>query len=168
MRFITGLPRSRTKWFADYFDGVKGFEGHHEPLNGLHSKDSFYALCEKPNVVISDSGLHITGYQDRFPDHKTVIIERNIDDVFSSLLVYFHRQGYSRPSYSFLAQQQRELAKMDGLRIPFDEIDSRLEEIHAHLDVPYNALHAQRMKRKNIQIQKLDVDVDSYKMWGVL
>lgn len=168
MRFITGLPRSRTKWFADYFDGLPNINGYHEPLNGLHSKDSFYDLCQRPNVVISDSGLHITDFQERFPDHKTVLIERPIDDVFSSLLTYFHRQALGRPSYAFLSKQQRDLAKLEGLRVPYSEINNRLEEIHEYLDIPYDALYAQRMKGQNRQVEKLEVDVDSYKLWGIV
>ena len=169
MRFITGLPRSRTKWFADYFDGIDGFKGIHEPLNGCPSKEAFYTLAGRGDVVISDSALHITDFQQRFPDHKTVIIERDIDEVFGSLKRFFASQGLPLPSYEHLKHQAAETFALDGLRVRFEDIDDRLEEIHEYLGVPYNLLYAKFMGSQNIQMPSLSVDdvsVSSYEMWA--
>lgn len=162
--FITGLPRSRTKWFAEYFDGIDGVDAYHEPLNGIKSRQEFYDLV-KEGCVVSDSALFITDFQDAFPDVPTVIIERDIDEVFDSLCAYFDEQGYPKPSYEFLVHQKEAVDQLEGLRIPYNEIDSRLEEIHSHLGIPYNEEYAQRVASENLQIPILIADSESYLVW---
>jgi hypothetical protein len=161
--FITGLPRSRTKWFAEYFDGIPGITGYHEPLNGMKTKQDFYNLVDN-GCIISDSGLFITDFQDRY-DLPTVIIERDIDDVYESLKVYFDDQGYPEPSYAFLQQQQAAVDKLSGLRVAYDDIDASMESIHAHLGIPYSPEYAERMALSNLQIPVLITDVGSYELW---
>lgn len=165
----TGLPRTRSRWAAEYFDGIENVIGLHEPTNGLKSKQEFYDLMENDQpeqVVISDSGIFITDFQERYPDTKTVIIERDTEDVFKSLCDYFNEQGYSRPSMKFLHDQKAAVDALEGLRVRYEDINKRLPEIHEYFGIPYDALYADRMTARNLQIPVLTVDVESYKLWG--
>jgi len=156
--FITGLPRSRTHWFAQYFDGIEGVTAHFEPLNGMRSKQAFYDLVET-GCIISDSGLYITDFE-RF-GLPTVIIERDIGAVYESLLRVF-----GRLNYSILEDQAAKLAKLSGLRVPFEDINARMEEIHNYLGVPFNAEYADRMVGLNLQVSEIAGDVESFELWA--
>lgn len=164
IRFITGLPRCRTKWFSDYFDGIDGIDAEHEPLCGLRAKQEFYDLVES-GVISSDSGLFLTDFQERWPDHKTVIIERDIEDVFKSLCAFFEEQGYAEPSMSFLLRQKEALDGMKGLRVPYGQIDESMPAIHAYLNIPYDKDYHASMQVQNLQIPVLIPDVESYELW---
>tara|TARA_R110000782_G_scaffold193068_2_gene282692 strand:+ start:10291 stop:10791 length:501 start_codon:yes stop_codon:yes gene_type:complete len=160
--FITGLPRSRTKWFADYFGGL--VPSFHEPLNGMRSKNEFYNLV-KSGCVISDSGLFLTDFQKRFSGVPTVIIERNAEDVFESLVDYFEDQEFPRPSWKVTLEHKAEIDKIKGLRIPFESINDRLEEIHELFNIPFSQDYADKMTVQNLQIPVLTTDVESFKVW---
>tara|TARA_R110000868_G_scaffold146818_2_gene367825 strand:+ start:1057 stop:1560 length:504 start_codon:yes stop_codon:yes gene_type:complete len=162
--FITGFPRSRTRWMADYFDGIHGVTAYHEPLNGLSSKDQFYKIVDT-GCIISDSGLFITDFQERYSGIPTLIIERDIDDVYQSLCVYFDEQGLPEPSMEYLVIQQEELSKMSGWRVSFDDIDEKLPEINEYFNVPYNDDYAQMMIAQNLQIPVLTVTPKSFRVW---
>ena len=162
--FITGFPRSRTRWMADYFDGIHGVTAYHEPLNGLRSKEEFYKIVET-GCIISDSGLFITDFQERYPSIPTLIIERDIDDVYQSLCVYLDDQGFPKPPMEYLVTQQEELVKMSGWRVSFDDINERLPEINAYFNVPYSDDYAQMMIANNLQIPVLTVTPESFKLW---
>lgn len=165
IRFITGLPRCRTKWFAEYFDGIDGVEAEHEPLCGLRTKQEFYDIVES-GVISSDSGLFLTDFQERYPEAKTVIIERNAEDVYESLCEFFEEQGYPHPSFRFVLKQQAALSKMTGLRVPFERIDASMPAIHAYLGIPYDKGYHSRMQVQNLQIPVLIPDVESYELWA--
>ena len=162
--FITGYPRSRTRWFADYFDGIDGVTAYHEPLNGMRSKREFYDLVET-GCIVSDSGLFITDFQERYPSIPTLVIERDIDDVYQSLCVYFDEQGFPEPSMEYLVHQREALSNIQGLRVNFNDINERLPEINAYFNVPYNDNYAQMMITKNLQIPVLTVTQESFELW---
>jgi len=162
--FITGLPRSRTKWFADYFDGIPGVTAYHEPLNGLRSKREFYDIVDRGGIIV-DSGLLITDFQERY-NLPTVIIERDIDAVFDSLCRYFEAQGLPLPNRLSLDLIKEGVDALQGLRIAFEDIDARMAEIHRHLGVPFDAEYAARMAGDNRQVEQLQVNTDSWLLWA--
>lgn len=81
--FITGLPRSRTAWFAVATTTDKAI-CLHEPSAKLSSYDHLAAIWG-PNMGVSDSALalHIGRVLADFQP-RTLIIERDIDDVLVS------------------------------------------------------------------------------------
>ena len=168
MFFIASLPRTRTHWLAQYFNGMPGVTCYHELLNGLHTKQAFYDAMEAPGEIgNSDSGLFLTDFQERWPDAPTLIVERPVEDVYSSLCAYFEQQGHPRPSMQFLMQQKRIVDSLKGLRIQYSELDKRLSDIHQYFGIPFDEVYAKRMAKINLQIPVLTTDIDSYKLWGV-
>lgn len=169
MFFITGLPRSRTKWFSEYFTGLKDVFCYHEALNGCESKDHFDIRMRAPfakHIGNSDSGLMITDFQQRFMA-PTVIIERDIDDVSVALAHQFgaglFEEGEGR---RHLERHKAMMDKLSGLRIPYDEINGRLQEIHEYLvPVPFDSEYAEKLINKHIQVDNLTVNLRSYRVW---
>jgi hypothetical protein len=165
--FITGLPRSRTNWFAQYFDGLPDITAHHEVLNGLKSKQEFYDAMEAPGYVInSDSGLFVTNYLEQWPDAPCVVIHRGISDVFNSLRRLFATHGFPMPNFQFLVEQREAINKIDGLHVQYSDINDRLPEIHEYLGIPYDAEYAEKAKDMNMQQTDFSVDFESYTLWG--
>ena len=87
---ITGLPRSRTAWIAQYFQGLEGVSCFHEP----ESKENDIAsvldrLSDVYGLYSGISSSAISFWTDNelksFNGCKSLIIERNIDDVIESL-----------------------------------------------------------------------------------
>lgn len=168
--FITGFPRSRTKWFSEYFSGLPGVYCYHEAMNGCHSRDDFHARMRAFPVDYignSDSGLMYSGFQQEYMGCPTVIIERDIDEVYDSLCRLFGPKMVHEANHmDSLQDQKARLDKLDGLRVKFEDIDRRLEEIHDHcVQVPFNEVYARRCINRNIQVQNLTVDMQSYRMW---
>ena len=165
--FVTGLPRCRTRWFADYLDGYDGVTAYHEALCGLNTKRAFYHKMERPGHVInSDSGLYITDFQQRWPDAPTVIIERDMADVYASLCELFGRSGLPEPNMTFLAMQKIKIDQLKGLRVAFEDINERLEEITEYLGITYDPDYAVRMAYENRQMPVLKTNINSYQIWN--
>lgn len=166
--FITGLPRCRTKWFAEYFSGIDGVFCYHEVLNGLRSKEDFYHAMTAPGfdfIGNSDSGLYITDFADRWPDAPVVIIDRDVNEVFESLTRYFREQGYPDPNYDFLLEQKQAVEALGGFRVAYEDINKRLPEIHDYIGIPFDDGYAGQVADENLQIPVLNTDVDSYLLW---
>ncbi len=167
--FVTGLPRSRTKWFAEYLNTLTpGVICYHEALCGRKSREEFYAYMELgglDRIGNSDSGLFITDFQQRWPDAPTLIIERPFADVYESLCALFAANDYPAPSREFLAIQHEQVNRLEGMRVAYEDIDRRMPEIHDYLGLPYNELHHARCKRQNIQIPELVADPEAYRLW---
>lgn len=170
MFFITGLPRSRTKWFADYFSGLNDTVCWHEAMNGCHSTNDFlWKMTRLPFTHIgnSDSGLMYTNFQQWFMGAPTVVIERDFEDVLESLEHMFGEDFCTEGDMrKVLTTQAEKLKSVQGKRIPFDEINDRIQEIHEYLvSVPFDDEYAQEMINQNLQVNSLTVDLASYQMW---
>ena len=164
--FITGLPRSRTKWFAEYFNSL--VTAYHEPLNGMTDKQQFYDLVQS-KCLISDSGLYITDFQQRYPNVPTVIIERDLLQVYSSLCnVIDNMEELHSIFLDLLLKQKKQLDKLDGMRVPYSQINEKLETIHKYLKIPFDQDHADRMTATNVQVSEITVNIKSiksYQLW---
>jgi len=161
--FITGLPRSRTKWFAEYFNSL--VTAYHEPLDGLTDRQQFYDLVQS-KCLISDSGLYITDFQQRYPDVPTVIIQRDLLQVYSSLCnVTDNMKELHCIFLDLLLKQKKQLDKLDGMRVPYSQINEKLEAIHKYLKIPFDQDYADRMIATNIQLSEITGSIKSYQLW---
>lgn len=161
--FITGLPRSRTKWFAEYFDCFVA--AYHEPLNGMTAKQQFYDLVQS-KCLISDAGLYLTDFQQRYPGVPTVIIQRDVLQVHSSLCrATDNMTDLHHLFLPLLIKQKKELDKLDGMRVAYSRINEKLESIHEYLKIPFDRGYADQMIATNIQLSEITADIKSYQPW---
>lgn len=161
--FLTGLPRSRTLWFAKYFDGIDGVSGLHEATNNCKSRQEFYDRMSD-GVINCDSGLFITDWRKRWVDARTVVIRRAIHEVVRSLLEC--GIPVNRGITELLEYQEHVMDSVSGLHVDYNDINRRLPEIHQHLtDVEFEPKYAQKMCDTNIQLDEISGDIDSYRLW---
>lgn len=146
--FITGLPRSRTKWFSEYFTQC-GAPCIHE-ATGLCSDNDVYALIEA-RVGISDTGLWTLDLANKYPYLPLVIIQRAPSEVKESLeaIGLPWDDMYTRA----LGTPRR------ALLVNYEDIDARLEEIHMYCtDRPFNPDLASMMINTVIKQDKFIID----------
>ena len=159
MKFcITGLPRSRTAWFAAYFTAT-GHKCAHEP----------FAKCDSEHEVESA----ISGYEgisDSFMvfmpfKGKRVIIERDPDLVKKSLFDAF-KTDIDVTDY-MIDYAIENMRSTDGLKVRFEDIDDRLKEIHEYcVDTPYDEDIGNLFKGLNIQVNKVVITEEFKNMVG--
>ena len=87
--FITGLPRSRTAWLANFLTYRESF-CYHEAIRDVNSLDDLKKLLSNPKYKYmgsSDSSLPLFAEKvmNMFPDSKLVVVERDIVKVKKSL-----------------------------------------------------------------------------------
>ena len=149
MKFcITGLPRSRTAWFAAYFTAT-GNKCAHEPFAKCETEQDIENVKRK-YVGISDSFMLFVPYSG-----KRVVIIRDEKAVKQSLFKGF---GMDLDVSDRLISQASDILKYtEGLRVEFDDINDRLQEIHEYcVDTPYDEDIGNMFKNLNIQVNKLE------------
>ena len=159
--FITGLPRSRTAWLANFFTTGEVF-CYHEALNNYPNKDALTAAMTGVKFYYgnADSALPFTKFQEWF-SAPTVIIERNADEVIESLYKLYGK--YTAIPELVLAGQAK-LKHLRGLRVAFQDIDSRLHEIWDYcVDSIYDVERAEALMKLNMQTQDLTSNPASLK-----
>ncbi len=158
--FITALPRSRTAWFANYFSTGDVF-CYHEAMNNVTCKEDYWARMNCPasvHVGNSDCGLYMGGYTDGAP---LVIIERDIDEVDDALI----KQGFPG-CRAMLEESLKALNEMTGLRVLFDTINERLEEIHQFcVTTPFDERRADQLINLKVELTEIIPDVKSARVW---
>ena len=138
--FVTGLPRSRTAWFAKWLpnclhEGIEGCSTHKEFIDKLGDKGD------------SDSGLMFFPVDRYFPKSPVVIVERDFDEVINSLS---NIGLMNNDAYIFMKVAKNMLDKMDGMRVPFDDLP--LQDIWEYLiGTEFNKREAYDMGKINIQ-----------------
>jgi hypothetical protein len=163
MFFITGLPRSRTKWFSQYFCRHEEVYCFHEVLAQCRARHEFYRAMELfsgINVGNSDCGLAFSDFQAQWPDAPTLIIERPLEDVAVSL----GRIGLPNQE-TMLEHVQMLIGNLDGLRVQFDKIDESMPEIHDHLGIAYNQKMADAWKHMQISDSTAHASPDALRVW---
>lgn len=151
--FITGLPRSRTAWFANFFTTGGSF-CYHEALNHYPNKGALTGAMTGAKFYYgnSDSALPFTKFQEWF-NAPTVIIERNADEVIESLYKLY---GEHAAIPKLVLAGQVKLKHLRGLRVAFQDIDSRLHEIWDYcVDSIYDVERAEALMKLNIQTTDL-------------
>jgi len=114
---ITGLPRSRTAWFAKFFTAL-GHPCHHELLAHSNSEDEF--IIDLYLGGNADCGMAYYG-EIALP---TVIVHRPIIEVIDSL-----KQLYNKDMTKMLYALQKKLRTFKGLHVNFYDLDRQLESI---------------------------------------
>lgn len=129
--FITGLPRSRTAWFAALFSASKDCFCFHDGLNGCRTVEELKIRLEsrpERHVGDSDSGLMILDLERLFPDAKVVLIKRDVEECRESLVEFIGEEYGSTIDYAAMMMENVK----DALVVEFDDIDSRIDEIFTY------------------------------------
>jgi len=153
--FVIGLPRSRTAWLANFLTYGDHF-CFHEGLNGCHSISEYkqkIAGCGD-----SGTGLMMFDMNTLFPDSPVVIIESN-----PGRSIDFMLKTYGAYEPSLIYELWQKLDKIEGLRIRFEDINDRLEEIWTHLiGDGFDKRRADMLIKLNIQmVDPTDFDRDA-------
>ncbi len=142
---IAALPRSRTAWLAHFLTTGKSYCFHEAMIRCAHPSHLFQFVLPDKITGFSDTSLCLFPDWMNNVDIPKVIIRRSVEDVERSgraaglLPVDTHRMS-------------RNLDRIDGLVINFEDINDRLEEIWDHcLGLPFDAQRASRMAGINIQ-----------------
>lgn len=157
--FVTGLPRSRTAWLAKFFT-TGDIYCMHEGLNLYPDMTSLGNAMsgDKRLYGNSDSALCLTDFQEVFKA-PTLIIERDRGEVLASLdNVFGTKDNLSTRMIviHLIDLMISKLRDLDGLRIPFNEIDTRLEEIWQHcIGDGYDPVRGNAMSMLNIQTDEI-------------
>lgn len=163
--FITGLPRSRTAWLANFMSSGKSI-CYHEGIDGCHSIEDYQkkmSINGYKYIGDSDTGLPILDFQPIYPDSPVVIIRRDKQEVAESLVGMYGEQDY----LPFLEKIERKLDLMSGLVVDFNDIDSRLEEIWSHcISLPYDPIRTKILLNMKVEIMHLEFDQKTIDVFG--
>ena len=154
--FVIGLPRSRTAWLANFLT----YNNHYCFHEGIDGCNNIYDYIEKLGDSNGDAstGLMLFDMNKQFPESPKVIIE---SDIKKAIDYSYKTYGYFDSKYVYDLQDR--LNQIDGLRIKFDDIDDRLEEIWDYLiGTPFDKRRAEILKRLRIEIKDpFDFNMDS-------
>lgn len=149
--FVLGLPRSRTAWLANFLTYDNNF-CFHEGLNGCRSIAEY-------KTKIGDHGDSGTGLAlIDLPVAPKIIIERDIEPI-----IEFVSSTYGYCDRKDIIRLKRRLDKVQGLRIAFNDIDDRLQDIWEYLiGDGFDQQRADMLKKLNIQVNDpFDIDIDA-------
>ena len=138
--FITGLPRSRTAWLANYFTTGS--------VLCLHEA-SYEEFLDRKNSGLWDYvGLSSTKlYEDiEKIDGPVLVVKRDLNDVYKWAKDYC--------SIDWLKYLNAKLVMGKQLTVDFDDIDISLEVIQGYLtpSIPYDEVRAELMMNYNVQV----------------
>lgn len=119
---------------------------YHEGINGCHTVEDYQAKIQG----VGDSTCAILHrHESLFPDSRIVIIE---SDVGKS--IEYARTAFNIDMSDKLKSTQKRLSGMDGLKIRYTDINSRLKEIWGYLtNTEYDEGRADMLIGLNIQPQ---------------
>ena len=163
---ITGLPRSRTAWLANYLTVGSSF-CYHEGLKNCFDIGDLRMMKKAPYTGNSDSSavFFVDEMKNLFPHMKIVIIDRNYQDVLNSL-----KDEYSGPYTNYLVSATKTSKKYveknyDHMLVKYKDINDRLDEIAAYC-IPDQEITEER--KKMLLELKVEVSKDSYENIGML
>jgi len=143
MFVITGLPRTRTAWFAAYFSQGKTICYHEATAHGNNMKNPNYH-----HVGTADSGyVLMPEWVETLGEHKIVTIHRPVDDVAESL------SDINQDNTMWLLNRMVPILEtLPGLHVDYNDVNNRLREIHHYLELPdYDPERAKLFQTMNIQ-----------------
>lgn len=163
---ITGLPRSRTAWLANYLTVGSSF-CYHEGLKDCFDIGDLRMMKKAPYTGNSDSSavFFIDEMKALFPNMKIVVIDRNYQDVLNSL-----EKDYAGPYTRYLVAATKTSKEYTQNRYPhllvkFKDINKRLDEITEYC-IPSEEITESR--KKMLLDLKVEVSKNSYEKVGVL
>ncbi len=151
---VTGLPRSRTAWFAEFLPDCV-----HEPIVDF---DEIADIRKTYEVYkgISDSGLGFwLDWILREVKPRTLIIERDIGEVEASLMA----MGTNLPNTNFCELLKVELEKFRHhplvMWVPFEYLDRNMAKIWFHLlpGIPFDEERFDIMRQKVVEVDVKEV-----------
>ncbi len=154
---IIGLPRHRTAWLANFFT-CDGLFCYHEGMDGCKSVDDYRAKLGH-NGDSTTGALLLPDVNQFFPERKIIIIEPTKDSY--QRCVDFCHQNFGVSDQ--VKEAYEKLMGIDGMKVKFDEIDSRLGEMWKHVtDKPFSADRANLLSSMQIQTKSVDnYDIES-------
>ncbi len=142
---IVALPRSRTAWLAHFLTSGKSYCFHDAMRRCNHPSQLFDFVLPDKITGFSETGLCL------FPDWvnnselPTVVIHRSVEDVERS-----GRAAGLVPVDTDL--MSRNLDRIDGLHVNFEDINDRIEEIWDYCTgMPFDSMRASRMAGIHLQ-----------------
>lgn len=133
--YITGLPRSKTAWFANYFTFGESF--------CFHEMLSYDYVIPKGFSKIGNSGCDCLIYQDELIQHnpqaKWVFVNRDPLEVRSSLIkaTRVNSDAITRSNQVFLDKLSSLRSKAEVFDIPFNFNEEKIIELHRYLSLDY-------------------------------
>ena len=153
--FITGFPRSRTAWFANFFTYGDSF-CFHEAIKYSNELWNIRELFESTSkLYVGNSDSYIPFFAQRlnslFPNAKWVLIERDFNDVTRSLQRIF--PGYDHQKLLTMSLPFLDFVKKEysPLLVKYENLDS-MEECEKIWDycIPTSPFDRQRWKMLNM------------------
>ena len=153
--FIIALPRSRTAWLANFLTNDESFCFHYGiwkyGVDGIRAK-----MLALPAKTIGSSDTAAMFYMDKiisvFPGAKIIAIDRNIDDIISSL----RRCGLDEsPNIELMESTFSNAKKFADIIIVYDDINIMADQIWEYVTrTECDMDRLEMLKGMNIQITK--------------
>jgi hypothetical protein len=155
--FVLGLPRSRTAWLANFLTYNDNF-CHHEGINGCKTIKDYKEKIA--NDGDSGTAMMLFDMNNLFPDDPKLIIERD-----PKYAIDFCYRVYGNYDPKAIIGLRNKLDIVKGLRIHYDDINSKLQDIWEHLiGEGYDKQRAQMLIKLNVQVtDPFDIDIESAK-----
>jgi len=160
--FITGFPRTRTAWLANFLTYGDSF-CFHEALKrcgGVDALPGLFASTRRRYVGNSDSALPFfaSAVRKLFPQAKWVVIERDEDEVLKSV----RRVLPGLKHQEMLNMTKRYLDMLNGaLRIKFSELKDRAmcKQIWEYCvpDIPFSNMRWELLDQLNVQANDINL-----------
>lgn len=148
---IVGLPRHRTAWLANFFT-YDGMFCHHEGMDGCRTMGEYYTKLGH-NGDSTTGALLLPDVNQSFPERKIIVIEPTKDSY--QRCVDFCHQNFGVTTQVKAAYEK--LMGIDGMRISFDSIDSKLQDMWEHVtEKPFDHGRAKLLSSMRVQTKSLD------------
>jgi hypothetical protein len=158
--FITGLPRSRTAWLANFMT-YGGAYCQHEGLLREEQALRWLACGERHGLADSTIPFAWERILERFPSFSLVIVEREPEASFDSLLGFLDR-GELRVNRTILHRRFEQLGRAlkvmkfttPHIAVKFEDL-SKLETLHRIWEhcvpYPFDMERAEMLQTLNVQ-----------------
>lgn len=117
--FITGLPRSRTAWLANFMTHRSSFCFHERLKDCARPQDLAYHLRTaeaRHHLFVGDSDsilpLHAPKVIEQFPEARWIIVWRDATKAALSYVKYFGAQRYVGQDYPKMAEVEHKMAEL--------------------------------------------------------
>tara|TARA_R110000803_G_scaffold34529_4_gene75314 strand:- start:949 stop:1470 length:522 start_codon:yes stop_codon:yes gene_type:complete len=143
--FVTGLPRSRTAWIANFLTYGDSL-CYHEGLNGCNSMKEYQDKLEGNGD--SNTYLAVFDYNKYFPNAKKIIIDSDVDKA-----IEFSREVCGTDVTKTIVKYKESLDAMEGLHIPLKKLNNSLGEIWNYVyDEQFNKKRSEMLIDLNVQM----------------
>lgn len=96
--FITGLPRARTSWLANFFTYNNSHCYHEATRFCTNMEDVLHTMNNHPAGVVGNADTALLFiFEDlhhAFPNAKFILIDRDLHETIDSFLGFYHSQNY--------------------------------------------------------------------------